>query len=231
MSILTVSPTKPIKSSKFSDGQLTELHSQRVSIPKLAKQLGVSQQSVCKRLKELGLKPNGKPGPFPKYKKAGPEGFLCSSCGKAKPLRQRKGTICKKCTHDRWVSTREGALRCRYSMKKCHARQKGLQFSLTLEYFKNLYEQQGGRDGYTDEQMTFAFGHGRSRTTVSLDRIDNEGGYTPDNVKFCCLGANAKKRNKPVDQFMVQLELDFSNGVSDVSQPKAKEESNPENTL
>jgi hypothetical protein len=107
------------------------------------------------------------------------------------------------------VSTIEGALRFRFIQKKYRARRKGVQFSLTFECFKQHWEEQAGKDGYTGQQMAFEFGQGRSGATVSLDRIDNEKGYTPDNVKFCRLSTNGKKKDQPVDQFMKQLTLNF----------------------
>ena len=223
--VLAVSPTKPIRNSKFSDGQLVDLHSQGLSSLNLAEHLGVSPQAVCARLKKLGLKANGKPGGGPRYEKVGSKDFRCKSCRLVKPLRQRNGTICCICHHERYLSTRSGALRFRYTRKKAYAQRKGIPFCLTFEYFKGLYEQQAGRDGYTGEQMTFDYGHGLSRTTVSLDRIDNDGGYTPGNVKFCCQGTNSKKNNKPVERFIEQLEFNFSSELSDASQPQSKEES------
>jgi len=81
---------------------------------------------------------------------------------------------------------------------------------VTLEGFKRLYERQAGKDGYTGEQMAFDFGQGKSGATGSLDRIDNEKGYTPDNIVFCRLATNAKKNDRPVGQFIEQLKLDFS---------------------
>jgi len=107
------------------------------------------------------------------------------------------------------VSTIEGALRFRFIQKKGRARRKGVQFSLSFECFKQLWEEQAGKDGYTGQQMAFEFGQGRSGATVSLDRIDNEKGYTPDNVKFCSLAINGKKGDQPVDQFVRQLTLNF----------------------
>jgi hypothetical protein len=94
-------------------------------------------------------------------------------------------------------------------MKRCRARRKGVPFTLTFEEFKALYEKQGGKDGYTGQQMAFDFGQGRSGATVSLDRIDNGKGYTPDNVVFCRLRINSKKGRKPEDQFRKQLTLEF----------------------
>jgi hypothetical protein len=109
-------------------------------------------------------------------------------------------------------------------MKKSVARRRGIPFTLTFENFEGLYEQQAGRDGYTGEQMTFDYFRGLSRTAASLDRIDNNGGYTPGNVKFCCQGTNSKKCNKPVERFIEQLELNFPSELSDASQPQSKEE-------
>jgi hypothetical protein len=176
-------------------------------------------------MKKLDLEGKGKPGPHPKYKKVGSQHFLCPSCGLVKPLRQRHGKICCDCVHKRYVSTIDGALRYRYSMKKSKARREGIPFNLTFDEYKRQYEKQDGKDGYTGEQLCFEFGHGRSGATGSLDRIDNEKGYTPTNVVFCSLAINGKKSNKPVDQFMVQLELDFSGGVSDDGRPLSEEES------
>jgi transposase-like protein len=212
MSVHAVVSSRTSRNRKFSDEALLKLHCQGLSISKLAKQLGVSQQPVRSRMKKLGLKANFKQGGLPKYEKVGTDKFRCAACKKVKPLRQRNGTICRKCRHERWVSTRVGALRFRFSMKKCHARIKGVPFILTFEDFKGLYEQQAGKDGYTGQQMSFDFGQGRSGATVSLDRVDNEKGYTPDNVVFCRLGTNAKKNDKPKDEFMKQLALEFPEG-------------------
>jgi hypothetical protein len=117
-------------------------------------------------------------------------------------------------------------------MKKSVARRRGIPFNLTFEYFKELYEEQDGKDGYTGEQMILDFGQGLSRATATLDRIDNDGGYTPDNVKFCRLATNSKKGNRPVGRLIEQLKFDFSSEAMPAGAgPNQKEGSNPENTL
>ncbi len=211
MDVSTLSPTTACGRRKFTDEQLIQLHSDGLSIPKLASQLGVSQQPVRKRMKKLGLKANWKRGGVTRYKKVGADKFRCGSCKRVKPLRQRKGRVCCKCTHDRYVSKREGALHFRYNRKKCFARAKGVPFTLTFECFKELHERQAGKDAYNGKQMCFDYGQGRSGATMTLDRIDNTKGYTPDNVVFCRLDTNAKKGNRPVGRLIEQLELDFEN--------------------
>lgn len=209
MNVSNVNPTNACGRRKFTDEKLIELHSQGLSTRKLAKGLGVSRPPVCVRMKKLGLKPNCKAGGIPRYEKVGTDKFRCTACGKIKPLRQRHGTKCGKCHHERYVSTREGALRRRFTTKRCHARRKGIPFTLSFEYYRGLFEQQAGKDGYTGEQMSFDFGQGTSGATVSLDRIDNDKGYMNGNVKFCCLATNSKKQGKPVEQFLMQLSLNF----------------------
>ena len=103
----------------------------------------------------------------------------------------------------------KGALRFRYCMKKSVARRKGIPFTLSLDDFKRLFELQAGKDAYTGEQMCFDYGQGRSAATVSLDRIDNEKGYTLGNVAFCHLSTNGKKSDQPPDEFRKQLTLNF----------------------
>jgi len=209
MNVTATSPIKTCPRRKFTDEKLIEHHSHGLSISKLAKQLGVSQRAVCSRMKKLGLRPNYKPGGVAKYEKVGTDKFRCASCGRDKPLRQRDGTKCNRCTYQRSVSTREGALRRRFIMKRCHARIKGIQFTLTFEEYNGLYDKQAGKDGYTGQQMVFDFGQGRTAATMSLDRIENANGYAPGNVVFCRLETNGKKGKKPKDEFMKQLSLEF----------------------
>ena len=62
MSVPTMKSAKTCRNRKFSDAKLVKLHSRGLSIPKLAKELGVSQQPVRKRMCKLGLKANRKRG-------------------------------------------------------------------------------------------------------------------------------------------------------------------------
>ena len=108
MSIPTMKSAKTCRNRKFSDAKLVELHSHGLSIPKLAKALGASQQPVRKRMCKLGLKANRKRGGVPRYEQVGCRAFRCRVCKTVKPLRQRNGTVCHNCSHKRWVSTTIG---------------------------------------------------------------------------------------------------------------------------
>jgi hypothetical protein len=209
MNVLAVIPTTACRRREFTDEQLIDLHSRGLSIPKLAMQLGVSQRPVRRRMKKLGLRAKCKRDRVPTYEIVGADRFRCAGCGGVKPLRQRNGRFCNKCVNKKCVSTKEGALRYRFTMKKSVARRKRIPFTLTFEEFKGQYDKQAGKDGYTGQQMAFDFGQGRSGATMSLDRIDNEKGYTPDNVVFCRLDTNSKKNDKSKDEFMKQLAFEF----------------------
>ena len=214
MNALTKKSTNACRSRKFSDAKLVKLHSGGLSIPKLAKELGVSQQPLRKRLCKLGLKANGKRGGVPRYEKVGSKEFRCVTCRNVKPLRQRHGRVCLICTHDKYVSTEAGALRFRFDMKRISARRRGIPFELTFEQFERLHKLQTGIDAYSKEPMAFEYGHGRSGETMSLDRIDNDKGYIRGNVAFCKVAKNGEKNDKPPDQYVKQLRLNFPDSIA-----------------
>ena len=50
--------------------------------------------------------------------------------------------------------------------------------------------------------------------TGTLNCVDNKKGYVPGNVLFCRLDTNSKKNNRPVNEFMKQLDLEFPEACS-----------------
>ena len=40
---------------------------------------------------------------------------------------------------------------------------------------------------------------------TGIDRKDNDGGYTPDNVVPCCWDCNTKKKTKPYEQYLSEI--------------------------
>lgn len=65
--------------------------------------------------------------------------------------------------------------------------------SLTKEDLLSIYEKQSGRCALSGKTMTWGSGSGRILTNISLDRIDNNLGYTKDNVQLLCDFVNNMK--------------------------------------
>lgn len=166
-----------------------------------------------------------------KYEKVGKDRFRCQSCERVKPLTTRVGCYCSNCKIKKYISTIPGALRFRYINKKSVAKRNGIPFTISFEAYKEQFEKQQGKDGYTGKQMFLDFGHGRSALTITLDRIDNNKGYVEGNIKFCCLNINAKKGKRPVEMLYAQLELNFPDEGCPDNQANPKEELNSESPI
>jgi len=84
--------------------------------------------------------------------------------------------------------------RGRYGIIKRSAKQRGLVFELNFA----RYEQElwGKPCHYCNAELIDFTG---------LDRVDNGGGYTHDNVVPCCSNCNTKKQDIPYDDFMTRL--------------------------
>jgi len=79
---------------------------------------------------------------------------------------------------------------------RCKKRDK--EYSLTLEYLKNLWEEQEGKCPFTGWKLdlpasTTGFTKRYGPRNASLDRIDNSLGYIPGNVRYVALITNVAK--------------------------------------
>jgi len=75
---------------------------------------------------------------------------------------------------------------------KKRAEKKKVKFKLSEKQLDNLFKKQNGRCGISGVKMTFIPGE-RNRWNpfkVSIDRIDNNRGYTSDNIRLVCLAVN-----------------------------------------
>ncbi len=107
----------------------------------------------------------------------------CISC--AKPTKGRGGW------NFLWRRTKKGA------------KSRNLEFTITEEYAKSLYEQQGQRCALTGVPLYITSTHvdsDRRKTTASIDRIDSSKGYIPGNVQWL---------HKDVNRIKLDLEQEY----------------------
>lgn len=112
---------------------------------------------------------------------------------------------CKKCTKNRAVDSRralyhsdnvEDRLKMTFYNLLVHAKfRKKIEFSITVDTLKNIYKSQNGKCYYTGTPMKIKHPNDPQRDPfiISLDRIDSNRGYTPENVVLCCWGINSLK--------------------------------------
>jgi hypothetical protein len=93
------------------------------------------------------------------------------------------GTKCTTCRSR--LSRENNQLKYSYNNLKSNAKRRGKDFDLTLEQFKQFC--------YKTDYLT---GKGKTKTSYSIDRIDNNKGYSIDNIRVLTLSANSKKGTK-----------------------------------
>lgn len=82
------------------------------------------------------------------------------------------------------------------SRTKSVAKRKGLDFNIDANMVLELYITQGGKCNYSGLEMSFISGNGKGNPNsyiMTIDRIDNNRGYTKDNIQLLCWRANREK--------------------------------------
>lgn len=142
-----------------------------------------------------------------------PEKF-CSRCEQLKPAtafyRNSRNSDnlqswCKPCcklsstlTRLKAYSTFEGRIpRCARRCRE-NAHRRNQPYTLTNADFLEMWQLQGGICAYTGWNMTLT---PKDPTSVSIERIDNKKGYTPDNTILVCNIANRMKSDFPAELF------------------------------
>jgi hypothetical protein len=103
------------------------------------------------------------------------------------------------------------------------ARQRGLDFELTDEQLHMLFTADCAYCG--KPPYTISRGSGRGMTDArkkhsayvrnGIDRIDNDKGYTIDNVKPACKHCNWMRRDMPVDAFLDHVKAIYERSIKD----------------
>ena len=132
----------------------------------------------------------------------------CKDCGKVLPVSMfcvngngYYENICRECKaareKERYNVMKQGNT-ARYWDKRiaalrANAEKRGLSFNLTSSDLMALYEQQGGKCWYTGEPLRMG----------SVDRIDADRGYAPDNIIMCELDINKFRAERSRDAFIL----------------------------
>lgn len=94
-------------------------------------------------------------------------------------------------------------------MLKLDLKKKGLEFNITKEDLIELYEKQKGKCAFSGLVMEMKTGprHKSNTFSISLDRINNDKGYTKDNIQYLCWQINKMKSNLTDDEFRFWIKI------------------------
>ena len=140
--------------------------------------------------------------------------FSCTKCGCVYPrtldhfithkaAKDGLTTWCRQCYRDHNSEWRKRQPWERRVLKAAYDRHvkrwPGVVFDITKETLRTLVTQQGGCCYWFGVSFTYEIGSGLS--LVSIDRLNNEMGYTSDNVVLVCDAANIARRDYSEDEF------------------------------
>lgn len=120
---------------------------------------------------------------------------MCKECAKTK----RKGNYQSSITN----ITLEKLLKLR--VRTCYGRscKKGIEFDITYEDLKEIYDKQHGNCYYSGIKMEIAIkGNVNNTNTLSVDRIDSSKGYVKTNIVLCCDSVNTMKMKLNTNDFL-----------------------------
>lgn len=140
--------------------------------------------------------------------------LLCNKCHEYKPLdcftpnhtknkyRKCYSYTCKGCTnirqanHEITLDSHSKLHRClnfRFLGARDRAVRCNIEFDITLDYIKQLWNKQEGKCALSEIPMTYSLREGRTPTNISIDKIDRSKGYTIGNVQLVCMACNQIK--------------------------------------
>lgn len=113
-----------------------------------------------------------------------------------------KNRSCVKCSNNSkaayYVKISRTKPKGRFKDYKDGAKQRGIDFNLTLPEFTKFWKQPCSYCGAKID-------------TIGLDRIDNSKGYSPENVCSCCWSCNNMKGNMNRDEFINKIKVILNN--------------------
>ena len=145
--------------------------------------------------------------------------LTCRECKKKKPKKdfgkrfhqtgtyQRGKALCNECCRDRQIKSIYKNPRNYLSVRLADTRQRAKKYEIELDervdltFLFDLFKSQDGLCAISKLPMTWmheglASNHGSRRgTNISIDRIDPEQGYLPENIRLVCDRVNKLKSN------------------------------------
>lgn len=103
---------------------------------------------------------------------------------------------------------RQNIFKFRVSSAKHRAKRNNLEFDLTEEFIKGLWETQAGNCYYSGIPMSIET---TGRHSLSLDKKDSSKGYTQDNVVLCSWAVNTMKNDLTVEEFKIIISSIYHN--------------------
>lgn len=103
------------------------------------------------------------------------------------------------------------ALKQRFLGAKDRAKRQGLEFDISEEFIKNLWNKQLGLCAISKIPMTYTFDSGRTFTNISIDQINPHLGYTKDNVQLVCMAVNQMKSDMSSEELYMFCEAIMKN--------------------
>ena len=118
--------------------------------------------------------------------------YICKSCG---TIRQKK--------HNKNLSDEDKLQKClrlRWLGAKDRSKRNNIDFSISFDDIKNLWQIQDGTCALSGIKMTYELQSGRTPTNISIDKIDQSKGYVTGNVQLVCMACNQIKSDMSEDE-------------------------------
>lgn len=102
-------------------------------------------------------------------------------------------------------------LQHRWLGAKDRAAKQKVEFNLTKEYLKELWDKQNGICAISGLPMTYELDNGRTFSNLSIDRIKGEEGYVQGNVQLVCMAVNQMKSDMEMEDLYKYCEAVLNN--------------------
>lgn len=193
--------------------EILELHSKGYTNRYIASKFNITHNTVQRRyLDPNGLSPNG---PRKRGLRKTELGIICNKCNiekletefyiyTNKSKESKFGTNCKSCLKQALLKSGnqslEHFLNKLASHIKSRAKTRDITYELSGSILLNLHVQQEGKCFYSDIEMTWGHGKGRSKTSLSVDRIIPSKGYVENNIVLCINKVNYIKSDVSLEE-------------------------------